>query len=515
MNEIKTVVNGLDDNKLSLSGGIMTGALTLKSGLVEESFTEGGLSANGSNIAGVNSIFFNSPASNASQGIQFSRSGSTIDALWSSGGSLWFTQGRTRGSINSGTKQAVLHSGNTDNESIKYDTTDNKVKVTGQIPKNKTNTYYDWVGTTQQYKTAWDNGDISETDICYITDDAMAMSGDVVPIGALIPTILENAPDNYLLCNGQEVSQSRYPELYAICGTTFGSAESGYFKLPDLRGRVLAGYDSTQPEFNTIGALFGEKEHTLTVDELATHSHTINSQASADNGTSGWEGSPTSGVLRAKNASYTHNSEGNDTGDSQPHNNIQPTFTGNWMVKASIGASVGAKVVNSLESTETSDALSANMGRELSNCLNNYIDNGKIISQNWPEINRWQKMCYYDFEARFQAGELKITITNGGYQPGLLEFYVSVYNQGHPDTSSPIIRGYSLTKKGAFDVDNNVAIVDEGWSGTYRRVGVYVKQLRSYSILRIIDRYILGFIPTMDIVDDLPNGDVTYINTVI
>lgn len=41
-------------------------------------------------------------------------------------------------------------------------------------------------------------------------------------------------------------------------------------------GRVLAGIDSSQTEFNTIGKEGGAKTHTLTESEMPKHSHSIN-----------------------------------------------------------------------------------------------------------------------------------------------------------------------------------------------------------------------------------------------
>lgn len=50
-------------------------------------------------------------------------------------------------------------------------------------------------------------------------------------------------PDKYLLCNGQEVAQADYPELYAVIGSlpVCQSNTDGMFKVPDLQGRFLQG----------------------------------------------------------------------------------------------------------------------------------------------------------------------------------------------------------------------------------------------------------------------------------
>lgn len=50
-------------------------------------------------------------------------------------------------------------------------------------------------------------------------------------------------PDKYLLCNGQEIAQADYPELYAVIGSLecCQSENEGMFKVPDLQDRFLQG----------------------------------------------------------------------------------------------------------------------------------------------------------------------------------------------------------------------------------------------------------------------------------
>lgn len=50
-------------------------------------------------------------------------------------------------------------------------------------------------------------------------------------------------PDKYLLCNGQEIAQADYPELYAVIGSLecCQSENVGMFKVPDLQDRFLQG----------------------------------------------------------------------------------------------------------------------------------------------------------------------------------------------------------------------------------------------------------------------------------
>lgn len=95
---------------------------------------------------------------------------------------------------------------------------------------------------------------------------------DTLPVGTVQPFLGLTPPLGYLVCQGQLISKIEYPELYRICGSTFGAETDTHFYLPDLRGKTIAGYDSNDDAMNTIGKLLGNKTHTHT---SAAHTHTI------------------------------------------------------------------------------------------------------------------------------------------------------------------------------------------------------------------------------------------------
>ena len=65
-----------------------------------------------------------------------------------------------------------------------------------------------------------------------------------VPAGCVMPFAGATPPDGWLLCYGQAVSRTTYPDLFAAIATTYGAGDgSTTFNLPDLRGRVAAGKD--------------------------------------------------------------------------------------------------------------------------------------------------------------------------------------------------------------------------------------------------------------------------------
>ena len=93
------------------------------------------------------------------------------------------------------------------------------------------------------------------------------------------------APSGWVYCDGShyDSTASDYTALFALIQYQYGRTDSSggddetgtYFKVPNLKGRIPVGYDSSQSEFNLMGETGGAKSHTLTVSELPSHTHTI------------------------------------------------------------------------------------------------------------------------------------------------------------------------------------------------------------------------------------------------
>lgn len=71
-----------------------------------------------------------------------------------------------------------------------------------------------------------------------------------------------SAPAGWLLCQGQSLLRTDYPRLFAVIGTTYGTADSTHFTLPNFQGRVPVGRDAGQTEFATTGQVGGSKTNT-------------------------------------------------------------------------------------------------------------------------------------------------------------------------------------------------------------------------------------------------------------
>lgn len=86
-----------------------------------------------------------------------------------------------------------------------------------------------------------------------------------------------------------------------------------------LKGKVCLGLDEDDTDLSTIGNKGGEKKHTMTVAEMASHNHTVVSRSVAGSGTA----NVSSGAgLSVPNPTGEINIS--DTGNSQPFNIMQP-----------------------------------------------------------------------------------------------------------------------------------------------------------------------------------------------
>ena len=94
------------------------------------------------------------------------------------------------------------------------------------------------------------------------------------------------------------------------------------FNTPNLKGSVPVGRDSSQTEFNAVGETGGAKTHTLTIAELAAHTH------STSVGSTGGGSNVTPGT-----AGDTAGADVGSTGGGGAHNNLQPYIALNYIIK--------------------------------------------------------------------------------------------------------------------------------------------------------------------------------------
>jgi microcystin-dependent protein len=87
------------------------------------------------------------------------------------------------------------------------------------------------------------------------------------------------APRGWALCDGQLLAIQTYSALFSILGTTYGGNGQSTFGLPDLRGRSAV-HAGTGPGLAPValGQKAGSPSHTLTVNEMPSHSHSMHGE---------------------------------------------------------------------------------------------------------------------------------------------------------------------------------------------------------------------------------------------
>jgi microcystin-dependent protein len=93
---------------------------------------------------------------------------------------------------------------------------------------------------------------------------------DTTAIGAIMYFASPTAPPGWLLCNGETYLDSQFPQLSLLIKGIHGlPAETGRFRLPDLRGEFIRGWDNGRGIDN--GRIFGSYQN----DDLETHNHSM------------------------------------------------------------------------------------------------------------------------------------------------------------------------------------------------------------------------------------------------
>jgi microcystin-dependent protein len=165
------------------------------------------------------------------------------------------------------------------------------------------------------------------------------------PVGAIFAAANTTVPFGYLVCDGSAVSRTTYASLFAAIGTAFGVGDGGTtFNLPDLRGRVPVGQDTTQTEFTSLGQTGGEKNHLLTVNEMPSHQHTGVTNTLYYVGSGGQFGTTAGSVVNTNNTSTQLTGS---TGGGLAHNNLQPYQVIRYIIRWAAGVDANESVLTS------------------------------------------------------------------------------------------------------------------------------------------------------------------------
>jgi microcystin-dependent protein len=145
------------------------------------------------------------------------------------------------------------------------------------------------------------------------------------------------APQGWALCNGSLLPINQNQALFSLLGTMYGGNGQTNFALPDLRGRIPMHWSGSGGSFP--GERGGETAHTVTMGELPVHAHVMNGTQSAATSVSGNNALLANATVNiyadpASLAAIAPESV-SPKGGSQPHNNMSPYTTLNFVIALS------------------------------------------------------------------------------------------------------------------------------------------------------------------------------------
>lgn len=195
------------------------------------------------------------------------------------------------------------------------------------------------------------------------TASSVATLAQAMPIGAVIDYAGAVAPAGWVFCDGRALSRTTYVSLFNILGTTYGAGDGFTFNVPDLRGRTVAGMDpgNVTGRLNNsggmngamLGSAGGAQSQQLAISDLPsfTPSGTVGTSIAHNAlstvsvgatlvglGPGGvnhtWmiiDGNTPSGASITAVSTFV----GNQIGNNGFHNNVQPTFILNKIIRVS------------------------------------------------------------------------------------------------------------------------------------------------------------------------------------
>jgi microcystin-dependent protein len=166
-------------------------------------------------------------------------------------------------------------------------------------------------------------------------------------VGQIQPFGFAFAPRNWATCAGQILPIQQNTALFSILGVNYGGNGSTNFGLPNLLGSVAIGAGQGAGLSNyVIGETGGTPQVTLTISDLAPHTHALNATtSSAQSFTAavnqlasggGGKGGGDKALIYSTNVNKATTGLAPSTigpaGRSTPHNNMQPYLAVNFCI---------------------------------------------------------------------------------------------------------------------------------------------------------------------------------------
>jgi microcystin-dependent protein len=156
----------------------------------------------------------------------------------------------------------------------------------------------------------------------------------LIPAGTVIQSASIVEPTGWFDCDGRTLNTDLYANLFNAINYTYGGSGSN-FNIPDIRGRVCVGAGSgTSLTTRNLGSNGGEEAHTLTINEMPSHTHSLTRRSNPDSGAY-----DTGNVHQDESSASTTDRDDlgpfntNSTGSGLSHNNMQPFIVLRYLIK--------------------------------------------------------------------------------------------------------------------------------------------------------------------------------------
>ena len=100
-----------------------------------------------------------------------------------------------------------------------------------------------------------------------------------IPAGVIMAYVGATAPTGWLLCNGQSVLKSAFPDLWTVLSSQNYGSTTTEFNVPDLLDRMPRGAATTG---TTLGTKAGSDAVTIAAANLPNHTHSVGTLAVGD-----------------------------------------------------------------------------------------------------------------------------------------------------------------------------------------------------------------------------------------
>jgi microcystin-dependent protein len=144
------------------------------------------------------------------------------------------------------------------------------------------------------------------------------------------------APRSWAFCNGQLLPVSQNTALFSLIGTTYGGDGRSTTALPNLQGRAPM-HPGRGPGLTAkrLGERGGVETVTVTEAQMPSHTHQLTgSREQGDNLNPGnnYLGRGTAMYAASSSLGAMAEQALPNSGGSQPHNNLQPFLTMNFII---------------------------------------------------------------------------------------------------------------------------------------------------------------------------------------